>query len=270
MHKGRFPAMRRTDAGDGVADSEFVQSLARGLSVITAFSSERPSMTLTEVAQVTGLTRAAARRFLLTLHRLGYVYMNDREFSLSPRTLELGYAYLSTTPFWELAYPHMEALVDRLHESCSISVLDGDEIVYVARVPTKRIMTIGLAVGSRLPAYPTSMGRVLLAELPPHDLDAYLERVTLVPLTPRTVTSRETLRELLDDVRANGWALVDQELEQGVRSVAAPLRDGRGRAIGAINVSAHAARTTLDQLRREFVPALLETAEAISRGVGHR
>jgi IclR family pca regulon transcriptional regulator len=261
----------RSDGPDGGApDSEFVQSLARGLAVITAFSSERPSMTLTEVAQATGLTRAAARRFLLTLHRLGYVHMNDREFSLAPRTLELGYAYLSTTPFWELAAPHMETLVDRLHESCSVSVLDGDEVVYVARVPTKRIMTIALSVGSRLPAYATSMGRVLLAALPPDELEGYLARVDLMPLAPRTVTRRETLVELLDEVRQQGWALVDQELEQGVRSVAAPLTDSRARTIGAINVSAHAARTTLDQLRREFLPALLDTAAAISRGIAHR
>ena len=262
--------MRPDGPDGGVPDSEFVQSLARGLAVITAFSSERPSMTLTEVAQATGLTRAAARRFLLTLHRLGYVHMNDREFSLAPRTLELGYAYLSTTPFWELAAPHMETLVDRLHESCSVSVLDGDEVVYVARVPTKRIMTIALSVGSRLPAYATSMGRVLLAALPPDELEGYLARVELLPLAPRTVTCRETLVELLEEVRQQGWALVDQELEQGVRSVAAPLTDSRGRTIGAINVSAHAARTTLDQLRREFLPALLETAAAISRGIAHR
>jgi IclR family pca regulon transcriptional regulator len=258
------------DHPNGGSDPDFVQSLARGLAVITAFSSERPAMTLTEVAQATGLTRAAARRFLLTLHRLGYVYMNDREFSLTPRTLELGYAYLSTTPFWEMAGPHMEGLVDRLHESCSVSVLDGDEVVYVARVPTKRIMTIGLSVGSRLPAYPTSMGRVLLAGLPAPDFDGYLERVKLEPLTPRTVTSHATLRKIVDEVRQQGWALVDQELEQGVRSVAAPLCDSRGRVIGAINVSAHAARTTLEQLRREFLPALLDTAAAISRGIGHR
>jgi IclR family pca regulon transcriptional regulator len=260
--------MRTPD--DAAADPDFVQSLARGLSVITAFSRERPSMTLTEVAQATGLTRAAARRFLLTLHRLGYMYMNEREFSLSPRTLELGYAYLSTTPFWELATPHMETLVDRLHESCSVSVLDGDEVVYVARVPTKRIMTIALAVGSRLPAYATSMGRVLLAGLPPDEFDSYRKRVTLKPLAPRTVTNRDTLRELVDETRLQGWALVDQELEQGVRSVAAPLCDGKGAVIGAINVSAHAARTTLDQLRREFLPVLLDTAAAISRGMGHR
>jgi len=258
----------RTERAD--SDPDFVQSLARGLSVITAFSRERPTMTLTEVAQVTGLTRAAARRFLLTLQRLGYVYMNDREFSLSPRTLELGYAYLSTTPFWELATPYMEALVDQFHESCSISVLDGDDVVYVARVATKRIMTIALTVGSRLPAYATSMGRVLLAGMSEHELDDYLKRVTLKPLTPRAITSPDTLRAVITETREQGWVLVDQELEQGVRSVAAPLRDTSGRVVGAINVSAHAARTTLDQLRREFVPALLETAQAISRALGHR
>jgi IclR family pca regulon transcriptional regulator len=246
------------------SDSDHVQSLERGLAVITAFSAERQRMTLSEVAKVTGLTRAAARRFLLTLQRLGYVTADDREFSLGPRTLELGYAYLSSTPFWELAQPHMETLVDRLHESSSISVLDGDEIVYVSRMPTKRIMTVSLSVGSRLPAYPTSMGRVLLAGLPDGALDAYLGRVELVPLTTRTVTDPVAMRRVLLEVREQGFALVDQELEDGVRSVAAPLRDARGRVVGALNVSAHAARTTLDRLRREFVPTLLETTEAIN------
>jgi IclR family pca regulon transcriptional regulator len=231
--------------------------------VITAFSKERPRMTLSEVARVTGLTRAATRRFLLTLQRLGYVTVDDREFSLAPRTLDLGYAYLSSTPFWELAQPHMESLVDLLHESSSISVLDGDEIVYVSRVPTKRIMTISLSVGSRLPAYPTSMGRVMLAGMSDDDLDAYLDRVRPAALTTRTVTDPETLRRHVLDVRDQGWALVDQELEEGVRSVAAPLHDAHRRVIGAMNVSAHAARTTLDRLRREFVPVLLETAGAI-------
>lgn len=228
-------------------------------------------MTLSEVARVTGLTRAATRRFLLTLQRLGYVTLDDREFSLSPRTLELGYAYLSSTPFWELAQPHMESLVDRLHESSSISVLDGDEIVYVSRVPTKRIMTISLSVGSRLPAYPTSMGRVLLAAAADDVLDAYLDRVELVPLTTRTTTDRDALRRQVLEIREQGWALVDQELEDGVRSVAAPLRDADRRVIAAINVSAHAARTTLDRLRRGFVPLLLETAAAINGAlVRHR
>ena len=252
------------------ADPDYVQSLERGLSVITAFSHERPQMTLSEVAKVTGLTRAAARRFLLTLHRLGYVNVEEREFSLSPRTLELGYAYLSSTPFWELATPHMEALVDRLHESSSISVLDGDDVVYVARVPTKRIMTISLSVGTRLPAYATSMGRVLLAALDEDALEAYLRRVTLVPLTARTVTNRETLRSLLDEVREQGWALVDQELEEGVRSVAVPLHDSQRRVIGAMNVSAHAARTTLDRLLREFLPALLVATARIEAALDRR
>lgn len=227
-------------------------------------------MTLSEVARATGLTRAAARRFLLTLQRLGYVTADDREFSLAPRTLELGYAYLSTTPFWQLATPHLERLVDQLHESSSVSVLDGDEIVYVVRVATKRIMTVSLAVGSRLPAYATSMGRVLLAHQPDDELARYLDRLELVPLTTRTVTSRERLRAVLAEVREQGWALVDQELEAGVRSVAAPLHDSHDRVIGALNVSAHAARTTLDRLRREFVPALLATAARIDEDLARR
>lgn len=251
-------------------EPDYVQSLERGLSVITAFSRDRPRMTLSEVAGATGLTRATARRFLLTLQRLGYVNCDDREFSLSPRTLELGYAYLSSTPFWDLAIPHVETLVDRLHESSSISVLDVDDIVYVARVPTKRIMTIALSVGSRLPAYPTSMGRVLLAGMRPEAFEAYLARVELVPLTSRTVADAGALRRVVDDVRRQGWALVDQELEEGVRSVAAPLRDTHDRVIAALNVSAHATRTTLAELQRTFVPALLDTAGEINRGLARR
>jgi IclR family pca regulon transcriptional regulator len=258
----------RTDGP--AAGPDYVQSLERGLSVITAFSHDRPRMTLSEVAGVTGLTRATARRFLLTLERLGYVTADAREFSLSPRTLELGYAYLSSTPFWDLAVPHMENLVDRVHESSSVSVLDSDDIVYVCRVPTKRIMTISLSVGSRLPAYPTSMGRVLLAGLRREALDAYFARVDLVALTPRTVHDVPRLRRIIDEVRAQGWAMVDQELEEGVRSVAAPLRDAHGRVVGALNVSAHATRTTLAELQREFVPAVLDTAGAINSGLARR
>jgi IclR family pca regulon transcriptional regulator len=263
----------RADGGSGRAggiDPDYVQSLARGLSVITAFSQDRPRMTLSEVAEVTGLTRATARRFLLTLRRLGYVNADDREFSLAPRVLDLGYAYLSTTPFWNLAIPHVESLVDCVHESSSISVLDGDEIVYVARVPTKRIMTISLAVGSRLPAYATSMGRVLLADLDDAALDAYLERVELERLTERTVHDADELRAVLVTARAQGWAIVDQELEEGVRSVAAPLRDAQCRVIGALNVSAHATRTTVAQLGAEFVPALLDTAGKINAALARR
>jgi IclR family pca regulon transcriptional regulator len=257
-------------ASSSTGGHDYVQSLDRGLSVIRAFSHDQPRLTLSDVARATGLTRAAARRFLLTLQRLGYVDSDDREFYLTPRVLELGYAYLSTTPFWDLAFRHMELLVERLHESSSISVLDREEIVYVARVPTKRIMTINLAVGTRLPAYATSMGRVLLASLDEKELDAYFQRADLAPLTPRTITDEGGLRRVLSEVREQGWALVDQELEEGVRSIAAPLRGAGGRVVGAMNVSAHAARTTLDRLRREFLPVLLETTRRINTELARR
>jgi IclR family pca regulon transcriptional regulator len=247
-----------------VANGDFVRSFERGLAVLRAFGPERPAMTLSEVATASGLTRAAARRFLLTLERLGYVGSDGRLFSLRPRVLELGYAYLSSLPIWELATPHMRELVEQLHESSSASVLDEDEIVYVARVPTKRIMTINLAVGSRLPAYPTSMGRVLLSGLPSDELDDYFARANIVPLTDRTVTDESKLRRLLDEVREQGWAIVDQELEEGVRSVAAPLVGAGGRVEAALNVSGHATRVTLDTLRRRFLPKVLETARRIN------
>ncbi len=257
-----------TDAREGptttdIKDGDFVQSFERGLAVIRAFGPERASLTLSEVAQHTGMTRAAARRFLLTLRSLGYVHFDGRAFSLRPRVLELGYAYLSSLPLGELATPHMRALVQQLHESSSTSVLDDDDIVYVARVPTKRIMSINLVVGTRLPAYPTSMGRVLLAGLAPAELDAYLDRVTLEPITARTVTSASELRRIVDKVRTQGFAMVDQELEQGVRSVAAPLHDASGTVVAALNVSAHAARTSLDTLRDTFLPAVRATAALI-------
>jgi len=245
-------------------DGDFVQSFERGLAVLRSFGPDRPSMTLSEVAHQSGLTRAAARRFLLTLERLGYVAFDGRLFSLRPRVLELGYAYLSSLPIWELATPHMRDLVEQLHESSSSSVLDGDEIVYVARVPTKRIMTINLVVGSRLPAYPTSMGRVLLAGLRADELDGYLARVALKPLTERTITDEGRLRRAIDEVRDQGWAIVDQELEEGVRSVAAPLVNADGRVMAALNVSGHATRVTLDTLRRAFLPRVLETARRIN------
>jgi IclR family transcriptional regulator, pca regulon regulatory protein len=249
---------------ESVRDGDFVQSFERGLAVLRSFGPDRSSLTLSEVAQQTGLARAVARRFLLTLERLGYVGFDGREFSLRPRVLELGYAYLSSLPLWELATPHMRALVEKVHESSSASVLDNDEIVYVARVPTKRIMTINLVVGSRLPAYPTSMGRVLLAGLSPSQLDGYFERATLAPLTERTITSEPRLRAVVDEAREQGWAIVDQELEEGVRSVAAPLINADGQVVAALNVSGHATRVTLDTLRRSFLPEVVDTARLIS------
>jgi IclR family transcriptional regulator, pca regulon regulatory protein len=253
---------------DGPVDSkrssgEFVQSLERGLAVIRAFGPEHAELTLSEVARATGLTRAAARRFLLTLVELGYVHSDGRMFSLRPRVLELGYAYLSTLSLTDVASPHMEELVATLRESSSISVLDGDDVVYVVRVPTQRIMTVAIAVGTRFPAYATSMGRVLLAALTRAQLEEYLARARLEPLTRRTITERKALRAALDEVRAQGWALVDQELEDGLRSLAAPIADAFGAVTAAINVSTHASRVTLDTLRRVFLPQLLETARRI-------
>ena len=259
-------------AGQGIAagqgklaarNSDFVQSLDRGLAVIRAFGPDRERLSLSEVAKATGLTRAAARRFLLTLVKLGYVRSDGREFSLRPRVLELGYAYLSGLTLPEVAAPHMEELVARLHESSSISVLDGDHIVYVVRMPTKRIMTVAISVGTRFPAYATSMGRVLLAEASEEELERYLAEVTFESFTRRTVTDPVRLRAILADVARQGYAIVDQELEEGLRAVAAPIRGAADVGTAAINVSAHASRVSMAALRAEILPVLLRTAGQI-------
>lgn len=249
---------------------EFVQSLERGLAVIRAFSREAPALTLSDVARRTGMTRAAARRFLITLEHLGYVATDGKMFTLRPSALQLGYAYLSSFSLAEVAQDHVGRLAESLHESCSASVLDGDEVVYVARAATNRIMTINLAIGTRLPAYCTSMGRVLLAALSDDALDAYLARVELLALTHRTVTDRAALRKEVQQVRKQGWCLLDQELEVGVRSVAFPLHNSAGQVIAAVNASAHAARVPLERLRSEFVPALADCARSIDADLGGR
>lgn len=241
----------------------FVQSLERGLAVIRAFGEDAPEMTLSEVAGRAKLTRAAARRFLLTLTDLGYVRTDGRRFALSPRVLELGYAYLSSLSLPEIAEPHLERLVAEVRESSSVSVLDGDDIVYVARVPTSRIMRVAINVGTRFPAHATSMGRVQLAALADAELDAYLARAELQPLTSHTLTEPDALRAELGRIRAQGWALVDQELEEGLRSVAAPIHDRTGRVVAAVNVSAHASRASRDTVRKALLPPLLATAERI-------
>lgn len=246
---------------------DFIQSLERGLAVINSFARERRAQTLSEVAQHTGLTRATARRVLLTLAELGYVTQNNREFSLTPKVLDLGYSFLSSFRVVEIAQQPMEQLVDEVKESSSMSVLDGSEIVYVARVPTTRIMTIALALGSRLPVYPTSMGRVLLAGLSDEEIDDYISSTTFERLTSHTVTDPAEFREILEQVGDKGYALVDQELEEGVRSIAAPIRNANGDVIAAMNVSCHAARVTVSQMRREFRPRLLATADQITERV---
>lgn len=251
-----------------VRGSEFVQSLERGLAVIRAFSRERPALTLSEVADQTGLARAAARRFLLTLKELGYVDSDGRHFSLRPRVLELGYSYLSSLPVWEIARPHLEELSAVVRETTSASVLDGTDIVFVVRVETKRIMSMTLGVGSRLPAWATAMGRVLLADLPRNRLDAYFEKLELEPLSEKTVTSKRELRKIIERARVNGWTLVDQEVEEGVRSLAVPIKSPSGRTEAALTVCSHASRVSVDRIMGEFLPMVLDTSRRITKTLG--
>ncbi|WP_425956908.1 IclR family transcriptional regulator domain-containing protein [Xylanimonas sp. McL0601] len=242
---------------------EFVQSLERGLAVIRAFGAERPALTLSEVARETGLSRASARRFLHTLVELGYVGSDGREFRLLPSILDLGYAYLSGLSLPEIATPHLQRLSHDVGESTSVAVLSGPDIVYVARVATRRIMSAAIHVGTRFPAYATSMGRCLLADADGAALDAYLEATPLEALTSRTITDPHALRAALGQVRDQGWVLVDQELEDGLRSVAAPLRDGTGRVVAAVNVSAPVRRGEVGELLEHVLPSLLKAAAAI-------
>lgn len=246
-------------------EDHYVQSLARGLGVITAFGADRSAMTLSEVALEAGLSRAAARRFLLTLVDLGYVRADGRLFRLAPRVLDLGYAYLSSLSLPGVAEPHLEWLVHETGESSSMSVLDGTDIVYVARVSASRIMSVAINVGTRFPAHATSMGRVLLAGLDEEQLDAYLRAVDLTALTTRTVGSAEELRARVDEVRRAGFALVDQELEAGLRALAVPVHDRQGRIVAAVNVSSHVSRLSKEKARRQFLPLLLEAAGRIEK-----
>lgn len=248
---------------DGTRAAYHVQSLDRGLAVIRAFGAGAPELTLSDVARATGLTRAAARRFLLTLVDLGYVRTDGKLFSLSARVLELGYAFLSSMTLPEVAQPHLERLSAEVHESSSVSVLDGSDIVYVARVAVSRIMTVSINVGTRFPAYATSMGHVLLAGLDEEALAAYLDRTPLDRLTSHTLTTPAALRTELAEVRAQGWALVDQELEEGLRSMAAPIRDRQGRVVAAVNVSTQVSRHTRESVREEMVQPLLAAAKRI-------
>lgn len=238
--------------------------------MIKTFSQDAPSLTLSEIAEGTGLTRAAARRFLITLRDLGYVESDGRLFSLRPRVLELGYSYLSSLPVWEAARPYLEELSGKVQETTSASVLDGADIVFVARVETKRIMSMTLGVGSRLPAWATAMGRVLLADLPPDRLDDYFGNVTLAPLNERTITDEKKLRRIIADAGSNGWTLVDQEVEEGVRSLAVPLRSPKGRAEAAVTVCSHAFRVSIDRVMDEFLPLVLDTAQRVTADLARR
>ena len=242
----------------------YVQSLARGLAVIRSFSADRPAQTLSQVAEVTGLTRAGARRLLLTLEKLGYAHADGRQFRLTPKILDLGFSYLSTMPFWQLAQPVMEDLALSVGESCSISVLEGWEALYVLRVPTRKIMSINLSVGSRLPAYCTSMGRVLLAGLSPRELDAVLAETPLKRHTPGTIVEVPKLKAVIAEIRVKGWASIYRELEEGLVSVAAPIINRQGAWIAAMNVSGHALSYTEEEFCARFLPPLRNAAQAVS------
>ncbi|HQX59725.1 MAG TPA: IclR family transcriptional regulator C-terminal domain-containing protein [Burkholderiaceae bacterium] len=246
--------------GDG-----YVQSFARGLEVIRSFSAKAPSQTLTEVAGRAGLSRAGARRILLTLEALGYVRSDGKLFSLSPRILDLGFSYLSSMPIWNLAEPVMEALVAQVHESSSAAVLDGTDIVYVLRVPTRKIMSISLGVGSRLPAYCTSMGRILLSALAQDDLMALLRASDLAARTKTTLTDAKEIAAKVAQARRQGWSLVNQELEEGLISLAAPIVDRSGQMVAALNISGQANRTSARVMQDTMLEPLLEAARTISR-----
>ncbi|MFH9816990.1 IclR family transcriptional regulator C-terminal domain-containing protein [Streptomyces sp. NPDC017230] len=248
---------------DAARAPHFVRSFERGLAVIRAFDADHPALTLSEVARACELTRAAARRFLLTLADLGYVHTDGRLFRLTPRVLELGYSYLAGFTLPQIAEPHLERLVAQVRESSSLCVLDGDDVVYVARVPTSRIMTASITVGTRFPAHLTSVGRVILAALPDTETESRLARADLRPHTARTLTSADALRAELRRVRRQGYALVDQELEDGLRSVAAPVRDRDGEVVAGVNIAVHAGRTSLESVRRDLLPYLLATVTRI-------
>jgi IclR family transcriptional regulator, pca regulon regulatory protein len=251
-----------------VRSRDFVQSLERGLAIIRVFGPQQPSMTVSEIAAEVGLTRAAVRRFLLTLCELGYVRGQGNRYELTARVLELGYSYLSALSFPDIALPRLEQLVAETSEASEGSILDGGDIVYVVRVPGPKMMTISVNVGARRPAYATAMGRVLLAALPDDRLDRYLETHELAPILPRTITDRSEFRSELARVRANGYALVNQELEEGLVAIAAPVHDRAGRVLGAINLSTHVGRKSVDEMHA-LVPAVQAAARDIEMELRH-
>ncbi|XUO82804.1 IclR family transcriptional regulator C-terminal domain-containing protein [Halomonas sp. KM007] len=245
-------------------DRDFVTALASGLEVIMAFDDSHPRMTLSEVAARTGMNRAKARRFLLTLHALGYVRKQQRYFELSPKVLQLGYSFLSANNYRSVIQQYLEDITAQCGESSSLGILDGDEVIYVARsAAPHRLMSISLSVGTRLPAAHTSMGRVLLAQLSEPALDAYLSRIVLERHTEKTITDKEYLKKCINKVRQQGYAISDQELDPGLRSLAVPAFDMNGKLLGAINISTNAARVDMETLLKHHLPLLQEKGRLI-------
>ncbi len=256
------------DDGSSSKHRDFVQSLERGLAIIRVFNADRPRLTVSEIAHVAGLTRAAVRRFLFTLTELGYVQPHRDGYELTPRVLELGYSYLSSLTFPDAALPHLEKLVAETGEASEGAILDRGDVVYVVRVPGTALMTISVSVGARRPAYATALGRAMLANLPPAKLDAYLETVELTPMLPNTITEPQALREELARVREQGYALVNQELEIGLIALAVPIRDRRGHTRAAINLSTHIGRKSVQDLR-DLAPKAQQAAADIELGLRH-
>lgn len=268
-------AMRRaqSDAQDDarvggaleIKERDVIAGLEKGLAVIEAFSETRPRLSVTDAARITGLSRAAARRCLLTLVKSGYAAFDGKFFTLTPRILRLGHAYLSSVSLSARIQPFLERISEQTGESSSAGVLDDTDVVYIARSVTRRIMSIGLAIGSRLPAYCTSLGRALLAQMPEDELQAYLRRMRPVRFTPKTRLEEREIRAALDDVRRLGYALVDEELELGLRSIAVPVFNGRGEAVASINVSTQTGRTSVEQMLSNFLPVLRCAQEDLRR-----
>ena len=246
------------------SDPDFVESIARGFDVLKAFDRSKPTMSLSEVAAAADLARPTARRILRTLTLLGYIRASGGSFELTPRVLELGLTYVQALGLWDAARPHLEDLVAKTHESSSVAQLDGSDIVYVARVAVPKVIALAVHIGTRFPAVPTSLGKVLLAGLDPEDLKKTLAEPSRAGVAPRWHPERAELDKVLREVRAQGWALTDEQLASGIRSVAAPVRDGTGRVMAAVNVTVHAAETSVETLREEYLPMLLDTAGRIS------
>ena len=243
---------------------DFVEALARGLDILAAFGADHRGMSLSEVAGAAGLARPTARRLLLTLEELGYVRSSGGTFELTPKVMSLGMSYVSSLGLWDIARPHMEALVARTGESSSMAQLDGADIVYVARVSVPKLIALRVDIGTRFPAVQTSQGKVLLAALPPDQVAAVIAQPSRSGLPPYIGRQAGPLRDELAEIRARGWALADEELAPGVRSVAVPVRDGTGTVRAAMNVTVHAAETTTQRLLHDHLPALLTTAGEIS------
>ncbi len=258
-----------TAAGGQERNTNYVQSLERGLSVLRSFDPEHPRLTLTEVARRTGLSRAAARRFLLTLVELNYVGFDGRTFALRPTVLELGYPYLSTLSVPNVAVPHLNELVANVSASAFLSVLDDGNVFYVAQVVAKRMLAVNVPVGTRVPAYATAMGQVLLAALPAYERRSYLERTEFEALTPHTPADRRAVGAVLDGVYRDGYAVGDEGFEEGLHAVAVPVTDGHGTVVAALGVATtNAATATPESLREEYLQALLDCSEEISDELG--